>query len=270
MRGLYTKTLFETWLSTLLFGFSLFAVEALLTYIMPQIMKDKAGMLDQIPMLKSIIAGLLGTELGDEITARTMQAFLWVHPIVLAIVWAHEIAFCTRFPAGEIDRGTIDVLLGLPVSRRAVYYCESSVWLASGLFVLVMGLVGHLIAAPSMPDDMRPQLVQATLVMLNLFCVYIAIGGIAFFVSSLSNRRGQAMAIVFAIVIVSFLLNFVAQFWQSAQHIAFLSLLNYYQPAEILRSGHFPFQDAAVLLSVGFAAWLLGGEVFARRSICTV
>ena len=37
MRGLFTKTLHEVWLTTLLFGFSLMAVMALLTYILPQI-----------------------------------------------------------------------------------------------------------------------------------------------------------------------------------------------------------------------------------------
>lgn len=270
MRGLFTKSFHELWLPTLLFGLALFAVEALLTYVMPQIMGGLGGVLDQIPFAKSIVAGLLGTELGDEISARTMQAFLWVHPVVLALVWAHEIALCTRIPAGEIDRGTIDVLLGLPVSRRTLYCCESLFWLASGLLVLMMGLAGHRIAAIAMPDDMRPEFVLSLLVMANLYCVYIAVGGIAFLVSSLSSRRGPAMAIVFGIVVGSFLLNFVAQFWQPAQHVAFLGLLKYYQPAEIIRSGHFPFHDSAVLISVGCSTWLLGGEAFARRSICTV
>jgi len=35
MRGLFTKALYEVWLSTLLFGFSLMLVKALLTYILP-------------------------------------------------------------------------------------------------------------------------------------------------------------------------------------------------------------------------------------------
>ena len=118
MRGLFTKSLHEVWLTTLLFGLSLLAVEALLTYVLPQIQEGLGGVFDEIPFLRSMLAALLGTELGDDITARTMQAFLWVHPVVLALVWAHEIPLCTRTPAGEIDRGTIDVLLSLPVSRR--------------------------------------------------------------------------------------------------------------------------------------------------------
>lgn len=270
MRGLLTKTLHEVWLTTTLFGLSLLAVEALLTYILPQIQAGFGDVFDEIPFVRSMLAALLGTELGDEITARTMQAFLWVHPVVLALVWAHEIIFCTRMPAGEIDRGTIDVLLGLPVSRRELYFCESIVWLVSGLLVLLMGLVGHRIAAPTMPQEMRPALSLALLVTANLYCVYVAVGGIAFLVSALSDRRGRAMAIVFGIVLASFMLNFVAQFWEPAKQIAFLGVMEYYQPAQVLQNGDPPFRDAAVLLFVGGSAWLLGGEVVARRSICTV
>jgi hypothetical protein len=270
MRGLFIKAFYEVWLTTLLFALSLFAVKALLTFILPQFQEGLGGILDGVPFVKSMISALLGTELGDEISARTMQTFLWVHPVVLALVWGHEIVLCTRFPAGEIDRGTIDVLLGLPVSRRAVYLCESLVWLGTGMLILLAGLLGHRMASPAMPEEMRPELYRAGLVIANLYCVYVAVGGIAFLVSALSDRRGRAMAIVFGMVLASFLLNFVAQFWEPARRFAFLGVMEYYQPALILQSGEFPMRDVAVLLSVGGLAWLLGGEVVARRSICTI
>jgi ABC-2 type transport system permease protein len=245
-------------------------VMALLTYILPHIQQGLSGILEEVPFLDSLLTGLLGTKLGDDLTARAMQAFLYVHPVVLALIWGLEIALCTRVPAGEIDRGTIDLLLGLPVSRRAVYACESFVWLVSGLFVLSLGLIGHRLAAPVMADEMRPRLSESLLIMGNLYCVYIAVGGIAFFVSALSDRRNRAMLIVFGIVLASFFLNFVAQFWDPAKQVAWLSVMQYYRPAEILQSGTFPLRDVAILLSVGAIGWALGGEIVARRNISTV
>ena len=120
------------------------------------------------------------------------------------------------------------------------------------------------------PEEMRPELFRAGLVMANLYGVYVAVGGIAFLVSALSDRRGRAMAIVFGIVLASFLLNFVAQFWEPAKQLAFLGVMEYYQPAQILHSGNLPIGDLAILLLVGGSTWLLGGEIVARRSICTV
>ena len=270
IRGLFAKTILETWLATLLFGGGLLLAMALLTHILPQVQEGLNTVFTEMPFVRMLVNALLGADLGNEITSEVMQAILWVHPVVLALVWAHEIVFCTRVPAGEIDRGTIDILLGLPVSRRTVYLSETAIWLLSGVVVLALGLVGHLIRSPGMPAEMRPPMSRIFLVMVNFYCVYIAIGGVTFLVSALSDRRGRAVAIVFAIVLGSFLVNFLARFWEPAEQIAFLSVMQYYQPAGTLRTGQFPSGDAITLLVVGGIAWLLGGEVFARRSICTL
>jgi ABC-2 type transport system permease protein len=121
-----------------------------------------------------------------------------------------------------------------------------------------------------MPDELRPEMPRILQVMSNLFCVYVAVGGIAFLISALSDRRGRAVGVVFAILLASFLLNFIANFLQPAKQIAFLGILEYYRPAQILQHGHFPWRDVAVLLAVGLVAWLAGGEILARRSITTV
>jgi ABC-type transport system involved in multi-copper enzyme maturation permease subunit len=270
IRGLFSKTFRETWSTTTLFGGGLMLAMALLTYVLPQLQQEIRDVLAKMPFVNLIFKAVLGLDVGEEITAQMLQAVLWVHPVVLALVWGHEIVFCTRVPAGEIDRGTIDVLLGWPVSRRAVYVCESAAWLVSGVLVLLAGLVGHWFALPAMPVEMRPSVPRMVIVLANMLCVYFAVGGIACCVSALSDRRGRALGVVFGLVLGSFLLNFLAYFWDPAKQIAFLSVMHYYQPANTLRSGQVPWADLFTLLAVGGVAWVCGGEIFARRSICTV
>ncbi len=106
--------------------------------------------------------------------------------------------------------------------------------------------------------------------MVNLYCVYLAVGGMAFLVSAWSDRRGRAIAIVFALLLISFMLNFLAQFWGPAKQVAFLSVMQYYQPARILSSGDFPVRDVLILSVIGGTSWLFGCEIFARRNICTL
>ena len=222
IRGLLIKTIREVWLMILLMAISLMLIMALLTYIIPHVQQSMNAVFEQMPFVKPLIEALLGSDVGEEINARTMQAIVWVHPTVLALVWTTEVILCTRVPVGEIDRGTIDMLLGLPVSRRMLYLSETIVWLFSGALIMSMGLLGHLIMAPALGDEMRHSITNVIQVIVNFFCVYIAVGGIGFFVSSLSERRGRAMATIFGIVLASFLLNFVAQFWQAARAIRFL------------------------------------------------
>jgi hypothetical protein len=122
----------------------------------------------------------------------------------------------------------------------------------------------------SAPVQLRPERMAVMIIMVNLACIYVAVGGVAFAISAISDRRGPAMGAVFGLVLASFLLSFLAQFWEPAGHVVWLSILDYYQPADVLRSGQWPVADIAVLLLVGGSSWGLGGEIMARRSICTV
>jgi ABC-type transport system involved in multi-copper enzyme maturation permease subunit len=270
MRGIIIKGLRETWLATFLFSLALLVVKYALTFILPQVLSGIDEVFAQMPFVRQMVSALLGTEIGDRIAAESMQAFLWVHPMVLTLVWAQVIVFCTRLPAGEIDRGTIDVLLSLPISRRRVYWSETLVWAGSGVILILAGFVGHLLAAPGMPAEMRPSLIDATRVMFNLFAVYLAVGGLTCLISACSDRRGRAVGIAFALVLTSFMINFLAQYWDPMKDFAFLSVMNYYQPAVIVRDSLWPVTNVAILAMLGSVAWIAGGEIFARRSICTV
>jgi len=270
MSGLISKIVREVWVGTLLISTAMLGINALLTFIIPKIHEGFSQAIDHLPLARNMLSALLGTEIGEQVTAQAMQSFLWVHPVVLALLWVHETNLATRVPAGEIDRGTIDVILGLPISRRGLYAAEVFVWLVSGMVILAFGFLGHRLAAPAMPVELRPDTYTAMLVIVNLYCVYLAVGGIGFLVSACLSNRGIAMSIVFAIVLASFLLAFVAQFWPPAERLAFLGVLRYYTPADILRTGEFPLRDISILLAIAGVTLAAGCEVVARRNLCTV
>ncbi len=269
MRGVLLKILHETWLGTLLFTLALFLVEVVLNLVLPEFFDQMDDILARLPFIRDFISAMLGVDIEGEVTAQLMQAFVWVHPTVLSLLWAQETMFCTRYPAGEIDRGTIDVLLALPVSRRSVYLAETIGWLSSGVLVLAGGAIGYAVGSQAIPLEYRPEFSSVLLVVFNLFCLYVAVGGFAFMISSLSERRGRAVFTVFATVLASFLVNFLAQFWALAKPLGSLSVLQYYQPATILKTGRLVPLDIAVLLIAGAVFWVVGCEYTARRSICT-
>ncbi|WP_425400881.1 ABC transporter permease subunit [Aeoliella sp.] len=269
MRGLLLKSFRELWLPTLLIGVGLVGANMLLTFLIPKVEEQIGDVFERLPFAKTMMSALLGTDVGQQMTAQAVASVLWVHPIVLSLVWAQAISLSTRVPAGEVDRGTIDFLLGLPVSRRLVYWSEVLVLMASGVLILAMGFAGHRAMSPWMPVEMRPDLRSALVIMANFYCLYLAVGGVGFLVSSLSSHRGRAVAIVLAVVLASFLLNFAAQLWPPAQSVALLGVLEYYRPALVLMSGEVPWSDIVVLLAIAAAALFAGGEITARRSLCT-
>lgn len=268
-KGLLIKAVRETLAVTLLCGLGLMVFEMVLMHVLSSFLGQLAVQWLEIDFIQNMLRGLLGSEIDVNIGPGALRSIVWVHPVVLALMWAHEITLCTRMPAGEVDRGTIDVLFGLPVSRWQVYLCETLVWTASGLAIILMGVLGNLVGG-FMVGAPRVDPSQLVMVVVNLYCLYLAVGGLALLASTLSDRRGRAVAVTFGIVVASFLLNFLAQFSSVAKSMSFLSLLNYYRPLLIMRDSAWPIGDMLALFGCGALLWLAGGLVFARRDICTV
>lgn len=269
-RGLITRAFRELWTTTLVLGLVLMGFEAALAFVLPKFGVQMSLEWLQVDFARSIMQAMLGTAIADRIALPVFQSMAWAHPVVLALVWAHALVCCTRVPAGEVDRGTADVILGLPVSRWEVFLSETLAWLVCGAAVLAATLAGNLLGGLALAPAERPPLTRLLLVLLNLSCLYVAVGGLAWLVSSVSSRRGRAMTIVFLILLAAFLLSYLAPFWALLGKFEFLGPLHYFRPVNVLTSGACPWRDLGVLAGAGGALWLAGGVIFARRDLCTV
>jgi ABC-type transport system involved in multi-copper enzyme maturation permease subunit len=189
--------------------------------------------------------------------------------VVLALLWSHAIILCAAYPAGEIEMGTIDVLLGWPVSRRQAWRAHTLVWVASGLIVIAVTLAGYGLATLRLAADARPPTARVLTAGVNLLALYLATGGITLVASALASSQRRATAAGFALVAGSFLLNFLSSYSSLADALSFLGLMAYYRPALILRDGSVPVAHIAVLLSIAGVAWFAGMEISARRDIKT-
>ena len=267
-QGLLLRAFCESWLTTLGFALVLLGVEAALTFVLT---KFGAQISEQmLDFERRIIQAMLGAEVKDRIGPQMLQSIAWVHPVVLALTWGHAIISCTRVPVGEVDRGTVDVLLSLPISRWELFLSETFVWLASGVTVLAAAFAGNFLGSLGLLPEQRAAASRVLVVWLNLFCLYFAVGGFTWLFSSLSNRRGRAMTTVFFVFLCFFLLNYLAQFWLPLERFVFLSPLHYHRPFKVLMSGIWPWQDMAILIGIGGVLWLTAGFIFSRRDLCTV
>jgi hypothetical protein len=268
-RGLMLKAAFEIWPATLLCGALLFGVEAALAYVLPTFEAQLSEAVRQIDFLKTFIGVMLGVNVSGPLGPEAVMAYCWVHPVVLALVWAHALVCCTRTPAGEIDRGTADVTFTLCVTRWEILRSETAVWLVAGVVVLAMTLLGNIVGGWYAAADPRDDWARTLIVLANLLCIYLTVGGFTWLVSAFCDRRGSAITITFVALLASFLLNFLAQFWTLAERISFLGLLNYFRPLFIFRDGIVPWRDMGILLAAAVALWIAAGIVFNRRDVCT-
>lgn len=268
--GVVAKCVRETWFVLLLCALGVLTAEALFAIVFPTFPMDLLQQFLQNVFFERLFRSLLGTDFGGHFGPEVLMSMAWVHPVMLAILWAAAITHFSRMPAMEIERGTIDLMLAMPVSRWRVFASEGFIGLTGGAMLVIAALVGCVLGSLSVKPDDRPPIGRVAIIICNLYCVYVAVGGMTGLVSALCSHRGRAIAIAFAVVITSFLIISLEQVWAPIEHFTFMSILNYYRPAAVFRDGAWPITHMAALIGFGGGCWLIGAVAFNRRSVCTV
>ncbi len=269
-RGIFRKTARDTLPLLLIITIAIVTLESLVVGVLSEFTEEINYIWLQRPLFQRFAKMLVGADLGPEASATTFMTIGFTHPLMFTLTWLFLLVTCTRVIAGEIDRGTADLLLTLPVSRGSVYVSVSAVWVLSGIPISLAPLSGAWIGEHVFSLWEPLVLSRLAILIVNLLALYLAIGGAVMLASSVVSRRGPAVAVVLAGLLASFLLNFLAQLWSPAEHVAFLSILHYYKPLPVVRTGDWPLLNITVLLGLGAVFWSVGLWRFTRRDIPAV
>ncbi len=268
-RAVLLKTLRDAGALTLLLALAVVGLEMAVIRALLEISKDLEDLRRwmELPLVRDLMHIVLGSDVLGDLTPTTMATFGLGHPLLWALSWTLLLTIVTGAIAGEVDRGTADLLLTLPISRAAVYASTTVAWvLAAALisFAPLLGLrLGELVCPLSAPLHFR----QLWPLSVNLLALNLAVAGVTMMVSSFMSRRAAAVGIVLAGLLFSDLMNLLSQFWDRVRPFAFLGFLHYYRPLPVVRSGELPVSDIAILLAVAAVAWGVGLWYFRRRDI---
>lgn len=221
------------------------------------------------PLVRNFLRMFTGADPESLLSRTGFAAFSFVHPVTLSVCWAFLVVSCSGVLSGEIDRGTVDHLLSLPLTRWGLYRSISG---AIFLLLPLLAIAPWLGACASQwfkTWDTPLHRGQLFLAVVNGLAAYTAVACVGLAISAAVSRRGIAVGLMVGGLISSFLLNVLGVLWEPAERVAFLGLLYYYQPLVIVRDGHLNGTHMAVLIGVAVIAWTTGGILFARRDICT-
>lgn len=203
---------------------------------------------------------------GNVFSLNGSIALGYLHPISIILISIFAIGFTTAAVAGERQRGTLEVLLARPLSRRTVY---ATILVAALVFVgltLVAAAAGTLIgsAIGGVLGDLA--LDRLPIVWLNGMLMWGAVSAIGLAASVSFDRLTPAIGITLAIVIVSYFLYVLGSLWPDAKGLEPYSLFNYLDARDILTGSIDPvaFIVPGVVAAVAVAVGLV---VFPRRDL---
>jgi ABC-2 type transport system permease protein len=218
-----------------------------------------------------ISSGLIPEQLtqfggGDIFTLSGSIALGAIHPISLILNSVFAVGFSTAAIAGERQRGTLEVLLARPLSRRRTYVTllvATLTFVGVGVLATMLGAtIGSTIAGvlDELPAERLP------LLWLNGFLLFGAVAAIGLATSVSFDRLTPALGITAGIVVVMYFLEVLGTFWPDARFLQPYSLFHYYQPKEVLE-GTAPVINFALpaFVAVVAIAWAL--FEFPRRDL---
>jgi ABC-type transport system involved in multi-copper enzyme maturation permease subunit len=223
--------------------------------------------LRQFQFVRKLFEASLGIRLDGPPSITIMFAVSYTHVVVLTIAWAFVIATVTRISVGEVERGTADLLLTLPLSRWQVCTSASGAWIGYTILLSFCPWLGVFLSSRLFAVNDELQLARFLIPVANFVAINCAVGGLTTLAAAAFHRRGHAIVAVVAVALISSTLNFLEPFIAAFQQINFLSLLHYYRPVDVVRTGELPITHLATLAGVGFVSWIAGTVWFCRKDI---
>ena len=268
-RAIFLKTLRDRLLLTILMALAIVALEMAIVRAILEMSRDLELLRTWLsrPLMQSLIRLALGADLLGDLTPTTMATFGLGHPLLYALAWTLMLTIGTGVIAGEIDRGTADLLLTLPVARGTVYMSTSAAWVLAAVLVSAAPLPGLWLGERLCPLPEPLEFRRLWPVSANFLALNVAVASTTMLISSLVSRRGRAVGILLAALLASDLINLLSQFWEAIQPFSFLGFLHYYRLLPVVRSGQLPLGDIGMLLALSLGAWLIGLWYFSRRDI---
>jgi ABC-2 type transport system permease protein len=224
-----------------------------------------------------------------------------LHPVVLAlcIVWA--VGRSAVAVAGELDRGTMELLLSQPIPRSRLilaHFFVDVVALPTLCLSFFAGTeLGLAIVGPFVPD--YSALKKSTLPipipehpeplevsgrgevrgLANTCALMFAIGGTTIALSAAGRSRWRTIGYAVLIVVIAFVGNTVGQLWEPAKFIRPITYFFYYQPQRPMLESEWyvdlgtawtgapSIPGIAVLCGVGLTGYILALAIFQRRDL---
>ena len=203
---------------------------------------------------------------GDLFSLSGSVALGFIHPIAVGLNLVFALGFAAAAVAGERQRGTLEVLLSRPLSRRRLVIALA---IATGFFAavtvaaLVLGtLVGAAIAGRV--EELGPR--NLPILWLNGWLLYGAIGAVSLAASVSTDRLTPAIGAALTFVLVSYFLQVIGDLWPDAAGLQPLSIFHYVDSQANL-AGLPVVSDYLVLLGVIVVALAYALIVFPRRDL---
>ncbi|MBX7105800.1 MAG: ABC transporter permease [Gemmataceae bacterium] len=245
-----------------------------------------------------IVQTLAGGENMRFERAADMLSIGYVHPLVVLILCLWAVGRAALALTGELDRGTLELLLAQPIPRGRVVLAHvlvdlvalpmiaTALWLGTwvgcrliGPFEVNLEEAQKVMAGLPFQVKVDPQLLVVdpsafARLIVPITALMTAVSGVTLAISAGGRFRGRVLGTAVVLFLVMFLINTIGQLWDVLTPLRPYTVFYYYQPQKIALANNWmvmsPLGEVpgpAVLFTVGLIGYLVAWWRFRTRDI---
>ena len=266
LRNAFLKTLRDARRAIAWWTLGLIAMTALMVAVYPSV-RDNPDLNKMVEDYPDAFKAFLG--LGENVDYTSPAGYLnselfsFMVPLLLLVA---AIGAGARATAGEEERGTLDLLLANPISRRRLVLDKLAALLAEIVVLALVLWLALVIGAAAVGMHISAAHLAAAITAAALLAT--AYGAIALFLGALLGRRGAAIGITAAGAVAAYLLSSLAELVTFLEPLRVASPFYHYAANNALQAGLAP-AHIAVLLALALVAACAALVAFERRDLAS-
>ena len=216
------------------------------------------AMLQYIDVFGPYIKAFMG---GDALEFGNIAGLIaagYQEPLVLLLYMLFAVGVPTALLAGEVQRGTMELILSRQTTKTQVYICAGLVTIV-GMYALVIVMFLGTVVSTNLYDF------EQEVPLYSLFKLAVN-SGIALLAAA-CFRRGMAVSLTVAFLVVNYFIMIITQWWPRMKWLDPVTIFNYVDGGKIFIEPGWPVSDMCVLVSLLVISTVLGGVVWWRRDL---
>ncbi len=268
-QAIWKKAVSEAWRLLLICSALLVLFAWVFVWLMSQFQLDTLGLV--LRMMPKFMQSAMGIPVAEMATRTGQFSILFVHVVTLLVCVGWALSRGSASIAGEIGRGTMDLILSLPVRRSTVMLVPAVVATAGSAILAASVCLGIWLGLTTVDvgDDIRASVFLPGAA--NLFFMTFCFTGITTLVSACSRDRWRVMAVAGGIFIASSIIEMISRLWADGAWLKYFTFLSMFEPQRLILFG----QEAApsslecnsVLLALGVVCYAAAAFVLWYRDI---
>lgn len=223
------------------------------------------AMLNFIDILPSFIKTALG---GDYLRAGNTPALItmgYEHPFVLFLYMFFAVGVPSGLLAGEVQKGTMELILSRRVTKLHVYICAGLISVI-GMYALVIIMFLGTVVATHIYDFGKPiplDMFFRIAICGGLFAS--TVGAITLLCSAVFSSRNIAIGIAVTFLVINYFISIISEWWPRMSFLKGATLFKYVEGPQIVTG--WPIGNMCVLAVILLIAATLGAIIWQRRDL---